>query len=201
MKILFGFNAMFVQVLDECPTDDGVLQAMTIAWRELQHPEKVCLMYEKAVSKEPQNEDFLSHLFMSYVRMGEYKKQQKVGMDLFKVANKNPYYYWSVMSLVLQALADEKLGKTVQLPLALRMLEKMEREGRVEQEQEIMLLCLVLEMSEDWSAGVKLLQGPLGHKLAQSGGYKTFFNSKSLEWQQKLENWSEVSDVLQINDN
>ena len=117
---------------------------MTIAWRELHQPDKICKMYEGAVSKEPLNEEFLSHLFMSYVRMGEYKKQQTVAMNLYKVAKKNPYYYWSVMSLVLQALqGDERLGKTVHLPLALRMLQKMETDKRMEQEQEIMLYCLV----------------------------------------------------------
>ena len=174
--------------------EDGVLQAMTIAWRELHQPEKICRMYEGAVSKEPLNEEFLSHLFMSYVRMGEYKKQQTVAMNLYKVAKKNPYYYWSVMSLVLQALqGDERLGKTVHLPLALRMLQKMETDQRMEQEQEIMLYCLVMEMKEDWKAALELLQGPLGQKLAKSGGYKTFFNTKSIEWQQASENWSEVA--------
>ena len=57
-------------MLAECPVDEGALQAMTIAWRELQQPEKICLMYEGAVKKEPQNEEFLTHLFMSYVRLG-----------------------------------------------------------------------------------------------------------------------------------
>ena len=59
---------LFFQVLDEVPVDEGALQAMSIAWRELQQPEKICKMYEGAVKKEPSNEDFLSHLFMSYVR-------------------------------------------------------------------------------------------------------------------------------------
>ena len=62
-------------VLSEGPTDDGTLQAMTIAFRELQQPEKICAMYENATNRE-QTEELLSHLFMSYVRMGYYKKQQ-----------------------------------------------------------------------------------------------------------------------------
>ena len=62
-------------VLSEGPTDDGTLQAMTIAFRELQQPEKICVMYENATNRE-QSEELLSHLFMSYVRMGYYKKQQ-----------------------------------------------------------------------------------------------------------------------------
>jgi hypothetical protein len=35
-------------------------------------------MYENAVKKEPNNEEWLSHLFMSYVRLGNYKRQQQV---------------------------------------------------------------------------------------------------------------------------
>ena len=141
---------------------------MTIAWRELQQPDKISLMYEGAVKKEPQNEEFLSHLFMSYVRLGEYKKQQMVAMKLYKVAHKNPYYFWSVMSLVLQALdGDEKLAKAVHLPLALKYLQKMDEDSKIEQEQEILLYCLILELLEKWEEGQKLLEGPLGQKLGR----------------------------------
>ena len=125
-------------------------------------------MYEGAVKKEPQNEEFLSHLFMSYVRLGEYKKQQMVAMKLYKVAHKNPYYFWSVMSLVLQALdGDEKLAKAVHLPLALKYLQKMDEDSKIEQEQEILLYCLILELLEKWEEGQKLLEGPLGQKLGR----------------------------------
>ena len=161
------------QVLDEVPVDEGALQAMTIAWRELQKPDKICQMYEGAVKKEPLNEDFLSHLFMSHVRMGAHKKQQLVAMNLYKAAHKNPYYFWSVMSLVMQALeGDAELGRTVHLPLALRMLQKMETDKKVEQEQEILLFCLVLEMKGDWAEAVNFLKGPLGQRL---GEWKTAF--------------------------
>ena len=34
-----------------------------------QEPGKICRMYEGAVAKEPNNEEFLTHLFMSYVRL------------------------------------------------------------------------------------------------------------------------------------
>ena len=143
---------------------------MTIAWRELQKPDNICKMYEGAVKKEPQNEEFLSHLFMSYVRLGGHKKQQLVAMNLYKAAHKNPYYFWSVMSVVLQAMDDERLGRAVQLPLALKMLQKMESEGKVEQEQEVLLFCLVLEMQEDWQAAVAFLKGPLGQRLGDNIG-------------------------------
>ena len=70
-------------VLGEGSTDDGTLQAMTIAFRELQQPEKICVMYENATKRE-QNEELLSHLFMSYVRMGNYKKQQVYTLSYVK---------------------------------------------------------------------------------------------------------------------
>ena len=161
---------------------------MTIAWRELQKPDNICKMYEGAVKKEPQNEEFLSHLFMSYVRLGGHKKQQLVAMNLYKAAHKNPYYFWSVMSVVLQAMDDERLGRAVQLPLALKMLQKMESEGKVEQEQEVLLFCLVLEMQEDWQAAVAFLKGPLGQRLGDNVG--TILTSQKWTWclfQQNLE--------------
>ena len=71
-------------MLASSPVDEGALNAMTIAFRELQvielfsgflliagcqEPGKICRMYEGAVAKEPNNEEFLTHLFMSYVRL------------------------------------------------------------------------------------------------------------------------------------
>lgn len=59
-------------------------------------------VYENAVKKDPSNEELYSHLFMGYVRLGDYKKQQQTAMALYKLKPKNPYYFWAVMSLVMQ---------------------------------------------------------------------------------------------------
>ena len=59
-------------------------------------------MYEAAVKKDPSNEEFLSHLFMSYVRTGSYKNQYLIAMQLYKQKPKNPYYFWAVMSKVME---------------------------------------------------------------------------------------------------
>jgi N-terminal acetyltransferase B complex non-catalytic subunit len=61
-------------------------------------------IYEKAVKKDPNNEELHSHLFMAYVRMSEYKKQQLTAMNLYKLKAKNPYYFWAVMSIFMQVL-------------------------------------------------------------------------------------------------
>lgn len=63
---------------------------------------KVCALYEAAVKSEPLSEELHSHLFMSYVRVGDYKSQQRAAMTLYKFAPKNPYYFWAVMSIILQ---------------------------------------------------------------------------------------------------
>lgn len=66
---------------------------------------KVCEIYEAAVKIDPVNEELYSHLFMSYVRIGDHKAQQRVAMALYKFSPKNPYYFWAVMSIVLQVSA------------------------------------------------------------------------------------------------
>ena len=67
-------------------------------------------MYSNATKKEP-SEELLSHLFMSYVRVSNYKKQQEAAMALYKAKPKNPYYFWAVMSIVLQASYDTQKQK------------------------------------------------------------------------------------------
>ena len=80
-------------------------------------------MYEAAAKADPNNEELLTHLFMSYVRLGDFKKQQHTAMALYKLVPKNPYYFWAVMSIVMQAVqADENIAKRVTLPLAERMV-------------------------------------------------------------------------------
>ncbi|XP_075773494.1 uncharacterized protein LOC102450730 [Pelodiscus sinensis] len=120
------------------PTDDNSLQALTILYREMHRPELVTKLYEAAVKKVPNSEEYHSHLFMAYARVGEYKKMQQAGMALYKIVPKNPYYFWSVMSLIMQSIStqDENLSKTMFLPLAERMVEKMVKEDKIEADAE-----------------------------------------------------------------
>uniref|UniRef100_A0A669AZL1 N-alpha-acetyltransferase 25, NatB auxiliary subunit n=1 Tax=Oreochromis niloticus TaxID=8128 RepID=A0A669AZL1_ORENI len=129
------------------PTDDNSLQALTILYREMHRPELVTKLYEAAVKKVPLSEEYHSHLFMAYARVGEYKKMQQAGMALYKIVPKNPYYFWSVMSLVMQAISaqDEKLAQTMFLPLAERMVEKMVKEEKIEAEAELILVYFCTE--------------------------------------------------------
>jgi N-terminal acetyltransferase B complex non-catalytic subunit len=127
----------------EHPHDESTLSAMSLYFREARRPECVAEMFELAVKDNPQNEEYLTQLFMAYVRMNEYKKQQHVGMSLFKLVPKNPYYYWSVMSLVMQAHAseDSQLANKTLLPLAERMIEKNVKENKMESEAGKAIYC------------------------------------------------------------
>lgn len=88
--------------------------------------DKISEVYEAAAKADPNNEELLTHLFMSYVRLGNYKKQQQTALTLYKMKPKNPYYFWAVMSTVMQAIhADQKLAKGIILPLAERMVRSL----------------------------------------------------------------------------
>ena len=152
-------------------------------------------MYENATRKDPQNEELLSHLFMSYVRMGYYKKQQQAALQLYKAKPKNPYYFWAVMSIVLQSVAcqDEKTSLSVMLPLAERMIAKMAKEGKMDQEQETHLYLMVLEMQHKFKEAMEVLEGALGIKLSEQSAYLHLMENKKLEYMTKLEMWPKVN--------
>uniref|UniRef100_A0A8C9ZBL7 N-alpha-acetyltransferase 25, NatB auxiliary subunit n=1 Tax=Sander lucioperca TaxID=283035 RepID=A0A8C9ZBL7_SANLU len=162
------------EVATQEPTDDNSLQALTILYREMHRPELVTKLYEAAVKKVPLSEEYHSHLFMAYARVGEYKKMQQAGMALYKIVPKNPYYFWSVMSLVMQAISaqDEKLAQTMFLPLAERMVEKMVKEEKIEAEAEVSK-ALIRHSDSNKSKCMKLYQrlqrwpecNSLAHKL------------------------------------
>jgi len=162
-------------------------------------------MYEKATLLDPTNEELLSQLFMAYVRIGAYKKQQNTALALYKVKAKTPYYFWAVMSVVLQAKEasadEEKTVQKIMLPLAERMISKMEKEGKMEQEQETRLYLMVLEMQQKYKEALQVLQGSLGQKLASTTSFMNFVANAKLMYQKKLDHWDQVNvlakDILQ----
>ncbi|XP_008115541.1 N-alpha-acetyltransferase 25, NatB auxiliary subunit [Anolis carolinensis] len=174
------------------PTDDNSLQALTILYREMHRPELVTKLYEAAVKKVPNSEEYHSHLFMAYARVGEYKKMQQAGMALYKIVPKNPYYFWSVMSLIMQSISaqDEKLSKTMFLPLAERMVEKMVKEDKIEAEAEVELYYMILERLEKYQEALDVVRGKLGEKLTSELQSR---ENKCMEMYKKLGNWPECN--------
>uniref|UniRef100_A0A674ALQ0 N-alpha-acetyltransferase 25, NatB auxiliary subunit n=1 Tax=Salmo trutta TaxID=8032 RepID=A0A674ALQ0_SALTR len=174
------------------PTDDNSLQALTILYREMHHPELVTKLYEAAVKKVPLSEEYHSHLFMAYARVGEYKKMQQAGMALYKIVPKNPYYFWSVMSLVMQAISaqDEKLAQTMFLPLAERMVEKMVKEEKIEAEAEVQLYFMILERLGKCVEALDVVRGPLGEKLTSELRSR---ENKCMMMYRRLQLWPECN--------
>uniref|UniRef100_A0A8B9J1Y1 N-alpha-acetyltransferase 25, NatB auxiliary subunit n=1 Tax=Amazona collaria TaxID=241587 RepID=A0A8B9J1Y1_9PSIT len=174
------------------PTDDNSLQALTILYREMHRPELVTKLYEAAVKKVPNSEEYHSHLFMAYARVGEYKKMQQAGMALYKIVPKNPYYFWSVMSLIMQSISaqDENLSKTMFLPLAERMVEKMVKEDKIEAEAEVELYYMILERLEKYKEALDVVRGKLGEKLTSELQSR---ENKCMAMYKKLCRWPECN--------
>ena len=74
---------------------------------------KICELYESANDQRPDNEELLTSLFMAHVRMGNYKRQQQIGVKLHKLRpENNPYYCWSIMSLIMQVRSCDLVAYT-----------------------------------------------------------------------------------------
>ncbi|XP_014210949.1 N-alpha-acetyltransferase 25, NatB auxiliary subunit [Copidosoma floridanum] len=148
------------------PFEESTLQAMSICYRETQQPEKISEVYEAASRADPQNEDLLTHLFMSYVRLGDFKKQQQTALHLYKVVPKNPYYFWAVMSCVMQAQHEkDEQAKRISLMLAERMVLKFINENKIEAEQEVQLYLMILDLQGKTDEILKVLSGQLANFL------------------------------------
>ena len=65
---------------------------------------RILEIYESVVQKKTKNDELLSHLFMSYVKTEDYKKQQQTVLSLYKVTTSNPYHSWAVTSIVMQVI-------------------------------------------------------------------------------------------------
>lgn len=112
-------------VLGSHPGDQATLQACTMyfkensdcmpgsVWTRIKTPLlslpplpldlKIAEMYATAALHYPKNQEILTHLFMAYVRVGDYQKQQHTAVQLHKAfPESGPYYCWRVMSILMQ---------------------------------------------------------------------------------------------------
>ncbi|KAF3820678.1 hypothetical protein GH733_005223 [Mirounga leonina] len=160
--------------------------------KDLHCAKLVTKLYEAAVKKVPNSEEYHSHLFMAYARVGEYKKMQQAGMALYKIVPKNPYYFWSVMSLIMQSISaqDENLSKTMFLPLAERMVEKMVKEDKIEAEAEVELYYMILERLGKYQEALDVIRGKLGEKLTSEIQSR---ENKCMAMYKKLSRWPECN--------
>ena len=123
---------------------------------------------------------------------------QQAAMALYKVRPKKPYYFWAVMSIVLQATTggvDEQLALNMLLPLAERMVAKMAKESKIEQEQETHLYLMILELQRKFKEALAVLDGELGQQLKETSAYWELFNFKRIDYLKKLEKWRMVNSL------
>ncbi|CAG0913917.1 unnamed protein product [Notodromas monacha] len=183
-------NDILKVVLEDVPADEMTLQAISICFKELNQQDKVCEVYEMALKKNPGKEELLSHLFMAYVRVGNYKKQHVTAMNLYKIKPKNPYYFWAVMSVVMQAHdADEKTRQNICLPLAERMVQKFVNERKIESDAETYLYLMILDLMGKWEEALKVLTAL---PVPWSASHSDLFSEKRLDLMRKLGQWNEL---------
>ncbi|XP_072164093.1 N-alpha-acetyltransferase 25, NatB auxiliary subunit-like [Diadema setosum] len=184
--------ALTEEVVAVKPTDEPTLSALSICFREMQKPELIVEIYSSALKSHPQNEEFHTHLFMALVRIGNAKRQQQVAMALYKVFPKNPYYFWGVMSVVMQGITspDQKLSSTMFFPLSEKMVEKMVKEKKLDAEAEVILYLMILNYLSKHEKALEILDSDLG-KLMNSEFHGIPCRKAELYF--KMEKWAEAN--------
>uniref|UniRef100_A0A1I8P4E4 N-terminal acetyltransferase B complex subunit MDM20 homolog n=1 Tax=Stomoxys calcitrans TaxID=35570 RepID=A0A1I8P4E4_STOCA len=156
-------------VANEKPVDDATLQVLSFCYKELEQLDKIVDIYNYAVKQSPNNEELLAHLFISHVRMEDFKSQQSVALQMYKAQPKNAYYFWAVMSVVLQGVrGPEKANpakRKIYLSLAQRMVDKMIQENKLESEQEAFLYLHILQLQGMEKEALDFLNGPVCEKV------------------------------------
>lgn len=144
---------------------------------------KIVQLYADAAVHYPSNQEILTHLFMAYVRVGEYKKQEHTAIQLHKAfPDSGPYYCWRVMSILMQVgsggvcgqgrrglvpagslqVSDSKSNgkaKELFLPLAERLMDKYFAENDVDSEAEVRLYLMVLSKLDKIEKKLNVLDG------------------------------------------
>ncbi|MFH4979510.1 hypothetical protein AB6A40_006219 [Gnathostoma spinigerum] len=150
--------------------DENTLQALCHCFKEAYTPGRIVQMYEKICARQPKNEQHMTHLFMSYVRVRNYKLQQKTALALYKEFPRNPYYFWNVMSIVMQAISgDQELARTMLYPLAEKMVKKMIDSNSIQAEAECDLYAMILEQAGKSEESAHFLEGQLDILMSRKG--------------------------------
>lgn len=154
------------------------------------------MIYHNAAKKQPGNDEILSQLFMSHVRVNDFKSQQTVALQLYKAKPKNPYYFWAVMSVVLQALRgpeskDKEKSKNL-LQLAQLMVCKIINSKKIEAEQEVQLYLNILEHQEKYEDTLVFLESEVCKEHFPGAPI-----SIKIELLKKMKRWAQLKDIVQ----
>lgn len=154
------------------------------------------MVYHNAAKKQPGNDEILSQLFMAHVRVNDYKSQQTVALQLYKAKPKNPYYFWAVMSIVLQALrgpeSRDNLKSKNLLLLAQRMVDKIIDGKKIEAEQEVQLYISILDYQEKFEDTLTFLESEVCKEHFPGAPI-----SIKIELLKKLQRWNELKEIME----
>lgn len=159
--------------------------------------EKIVDLYNYAVKQQPTNEELLAHLFMSYVRLEDFKSQQATALQLYKAHPKNAYYFWAVMSVYLQGMRGPENSvsakRQIYLTLAQRMIDKVILENRLESDQELYLYLQILRHQEKHQQALDFIED-------SNNGYEKLCLNVPIDFRLKLykdlHKWCESQTLL-----
>jgi N-terminal acetyltransferase B complex non-catalytic subunit len=141
--------------------EDNTIQAIVHCFKEIFAPERIVRIYESLFNRFPQNDTFATQLFLAYVRVRDYKQQQRIAKFLHKEFQKPAYHYWNVMSIYMQACVDKQMGKTLLLPLAEKMIKAYLVTNAFRMDGEIDLYVMVLEDLGKYKEAAEVLNNSL----------------------------------------
>lgn len=189
-------SAGLIRTLEqENPTDSTTLHVLTMCYKESDQLDKICQLFASASKQHPGNEELLSQLFVAHMRVNDFKAQQTVALQLYKLKPRNPFYFWAVMSVVLQALrgpdSSDKQKSSILLALAQRMVDKLIAENKLEASQEVQLYLQILQHQQKFQEMLDFLESSVCHKL-----YPGVPHSTKIELLKKLSKWADLNKLM-----
>ncbi|KTW30124.1 hypothetical protein T552_00602 [Pneumocystis carinii B80] len=154
------------------PIDEDVLNVLQIVFQELNMADNAVEMFENALKKKSNDEEFVRNWFFSMVRTNNIRGQQKAAMSLQKIFGKRNYYYWAVMSLELLKMirmneGEKEFFQTLSYRLILKTIEENNKLYGLSSSEELHLCIKVL-------LSCNKLEDALG--VLESDIYKTFID-------------------------
>ncbi|KRY42769.1 Phagocyte signaling-impaired protein, partial [Trichinella spiralis] len=164
--IRYGRSGEADKLIEACfqcgPIDQLAMQALSYCFRELGKPHMLVVLYQRMLDQNPNNEDYMASLSLSHGRAGDFKMFGLQAMQLYKQVPNEKYYFWSVVSNVLQAHGQSESAMTLHLPLAQKMTVKYIKEHRNNINDNIIQLYLfILKMGSHHNEALRFLQSDL----------------------------------------
>ena len=105
--------------------------------------DKAIALYETLNKESPSNEILMTISFFSCLHTSDFSKQQQYATQMFQTFKRDCYYFYRVLSAIMQGKKDSESAKLF-LPLAEKLMEKAAKEGRIKKMQGLSVLSLLV---------------------------------------------------------